>query len=269
MAHPLDGALAKVRRAEEHLSSLQQEVGRWREQNRDPMARENNSKRTEFRFYTNWSHPPDPVRWALLLGDGIHNLRSALDHLVYACSGPYPPKRCEFPIMRNRDRYFLPERDESGGLYKIRGIRDGVVRTFIEEAQPWKDPQRLNEHWFWIIHQLDIQDKHRLVTPVALVPKDLRAKLSVEFFRNVKGPIHIEGPAWVPLQNHALVMTVTTPKPARRVEVNAALTFGIAVKPGETDMGITAVLGESCKAARYLIEQIRDSLIEAEAPAPA
>jgi hypothetical protein len=58
----------------------------------------------------------------LLLGDGIHNLRSALDHLVYACSGPYPPKRCEFPIMRNRDRYFLPERDESGASTRSAGL---------------------------------------------------------------------------------------------------------------------------------------------------
>ena len=75
MAHPLDGALAKVARAEEHLGCLQKEIGRWREKSRYRMARDNNPKRTEFRFYTDWGEPPDGVRWALLLGPARAGLR--------------------------------------------------------------------------------------------------------------------------------------------------------------------------------------------------
>lgn len=267
-APPLDSAFSKLGRAEEHLGRLQKEMDRWREKCSERMARENNDKRTEFRFYTNWGVPPDPIRWALLLGDGIHNLRSALDHAVYGASGPNPPARCEFPIFQSRDRYFLPERDESGGLYKIRGIKNDAVRTLIEEAQPWKHPTRSKEHLLWLVHQLDIQDKHRLITPVALVPRDLRASLIVELFREVKEPLNIEGPMWVPLEDHALVLTVRTPKPAKRVEMNAAISLGVGVRVGTVDIGIQAVLGESCQAARRLIEKIRDALVEPVGPPP-
>lgn len=38
---------------------------------------------------------PDTLRWALLLGDALHNMRCALDHIVYALAvrqtGKGPP----------------------------------------------------------------------------------------------------------------------------------------------------------------------------------
>jgi hypothetical protein len=89
----------------------------------------------------------------------------------------------------------------------------------------------------------------------------LRAKLIVELFREVNEPLHIEGPMWVPLKDHALVLTVRTPKPARRVEVDASLSFGVGVEVGTVEIGIQAVLGESCQAVRRLIEEVRDALV--------
>jgi hypothetical protein len=260
MAHPLDGALAKVARAEEHLGRLQKEIGRWREESSDRMAREHNDKRTEFRFYTDWGVVPDGTRWALLLGDGIHNLRSALDHAVYAASGPKPPPRCEFPIFLDREKFFLSDREESGGQFKYRGVRNSTVRTLIEGAQPWQRPDRPKYHLLWMLHELDIQDKHRLLTPIAMVPRELRANLTVELFQEVREQTHVSGPMSVPLQDHALILTVTTPKPAKRVKVNASVSLAIGVRVGDTDMGVQAVLGESCQATRGLIEQIRDAL---------
>ncbi|HEX5040054.1 MAG TPA: hypothetical protein VFW95_07975 [Candidatus Limnocylindria bacterium] len=260
MAGSLDSALAKVARAEEHLGRLQEEIGRWREKCGDRMARDNNDERTEFRWYTQWDVDPDGVRWALLLGDGIHNLRSALDHAVYACSGPRPPARCEFPIFLDRTKFFRPVSDESGGLYKIRGIKDPVIRALIEGAQPWQNPRRPKYHWFWIVHELDIQDKHRLITPVVMTPRDLRGGIGGELIGGGRAIVHISGPGRVPLENHALLMTVRTPKPARWMEVDASLDLGIGVEVADSEMGISSVLRETCKATRGLIEQIRDAV---------
>jgi len=262
MADPLAGALAKLARAEEHLRCLQKEVGRWSEQRSDRMAREENDERTEFRFYTNWGAPPDPTRWGLILGDGIHNVRSTLDHIVYACSGSDPPERCEFPIFLSKDQYLLPETNRLGGLYKIRGVKNDTIRALIEGAQPWKNPKRPKYHLFWMVHELDIQDKHRLITPIAMVPRDLRGGLGVvELERKSDRLIEIVGHRWISLEDHALVMTVRTPEPAKRVEVNTSITFGIGVRVGDTHMGIQAVLGEACRAARGLLEQVRDALV--------
>ena len=267
MADALDSALAKVGRAEEHFGRLQKDVRRWREKRSDEMARDNNPERTEFRFYTQWNEPADPVGWALLMGDGVHNLRSALDHAVYECSGPKPPERCEFPIFRAKDRYLLPDTNERGGLYKIRGIKNDVVRALIQGAQPWQRREGPEHHMLWMLHELDIQDKHRLITPVALVPKAMRADLTVEFFgRGVTGQIHVSGKGRIPLEDHALVMTVTTPEPAKRVEMNAALTLAVGFRVAGIDVGITGLLSELCQYVRGLVEQIRDAVVEAEAP---
>jgi len=257
----LDGALAKVARAEEHLRRLQEQIDGWREQNGSRMTRDNNAERTEFRWYTQWDVAPDGVRWALLLGDGVHNLRSALDHVVYACSGPKPPIRCEFPIFLDQAKYFRPVTDESGGLYKIRGIQNLTVRALIEGAQPWRYPERPKHHWLWIVHELDIQDKHRLITPVLMIPKGVRGGMQAEFVDGGTGLVHVKAHGRVPLEDHALVITVSTPKPAKWVEMKTSVDLAIGVEAADTTFGITAVLGEPCKTVRTLIEQIRDALV--------
>lgn len=180
-----------------------------------------------------------------------------MDHAVYAASGPQPPPRCEFPIFLEKDRYFLPERDMSGGLSKIRGIDNPAIRSLIEKAQPWQHVERPRYHLLWMVHELDVQDKHRLLTPVAMFPKDLRGKVRVTSPGQGDESVQVTGPAVVTLDDHALVMTVRTPRPATRAEVNASVTLGIGVRVGETDMGVTAVLGESIRVIRTLIEQIK------------
>lgn len=264
MAGTLDGAVAKLTRAEEHFRCLQEEIHRWREQNRDPMTRDHNAKRTEFRFYTNWPVAPDPVRWGLVLGDGLHNVRSALDHMVYACSGDEPPARCEFPIFKDRDRFLWPESNEQGGLFKIRGITNERVRAIIQAAQPWSAPEATQQkHLLWLLHTLDNQDKHRLIVPIATVPRNLRAHVQVELFRpGTKDVIDVTGPRRVELQDHALVFAVRTPKPAKRVNVNARLTLGIGVRVNGIDIGTQALLGQLCNDTRSMFIEIGDALGE-------
>lgn len=258
MTDILAGVFAKLARAEEHLKLLQHDVDRWRESGSGPLAREQNARRTEFRFYTNWNSEPDATRWGLMLGDGIHNVRSALDHIVYACSGSDPPERCEFPVFLSREQYFLPASNRSGGMFRIRGITNSGVRAEIENAQPWKNATRPKYHLFWMVHELDVQDKHRLITPVAMTPQELRSRPGLVVLDGRSDvPVSIAGSQWVALENHALVMTVVTPVSARAVELNASIAFGIGVRVGDTHMGVTAVLGEACRAARLLLQEVR------------
>jgi hypothetical protein len=76
----LAGCWAKMQRSVEHLETLRQEISRRHYmvelvQGWDPLGN------AEFVVK---SVPDPPMRWATIVGDVVHNLRSALDHAVCA-----------------------------------------------------------------------------------------------------------------------------------------------------------------------------------------
>src|ERR1022692_7857 len=105
MALDLSSVNAKVSRSIAHADALRQEVRTWFESNPDLITCENNSDNTVYRVLAHIKTPPPRERWGLMIGDSVHNLRSSLDHLVYAIavleSGKTPPpdeNRLAFPI---------------------------------------------------------------------------------------------------------------------------------------------------------------------------
>src|SRR5688572_20285944 len=72
--------------------------------------------------------PPD--YWPLLAGDAIQNLRSALDHVVYAAASA-GNDRTQFPIFTDRDGY------KGQNPNWLKGVLDSVKAT-IENAQPYR-----------------------------------------------------------------------------------------------------------------------------------
>src|SRR5438045_2016982 len=86
---------AKIARADEHLDALYRETDGWGDGDPFRIVRECNSDGTEHVFRLRYKTDPDVWRWALLLGDALHNLRCALDHIVYALAtqqtGSDPP----------------------------------------------------------------------------------------------------------------------------------------------------------------------------------
>jgi hypothetical protein len=70
--------------------------------------------------------PPDD--WSLRAGEAIQNLRSALDHMVYAASRGRD--MTQFPIFTNADKY----REKAAAM--LTGVPDSV-RAVIEKAQPY------------------------------------------------------------------------------------------------------------------------------------
>lgn len=92
----------------------------------------------------------------LIVGDAVHNLRTALDHLV-----------CELVTRAGKDltndtRFaFWQTRKEA--VTAINGIVQGVsldvITSFLEYVQPYK-----GGNWpLLVLHALDIADKHRLI----------------------------------------------------------------------------------------------------------
>ena len=111
--------------------------------------------------------PNDPA-WPLLVGDTIHNLRSALDHIV-----------CQLAILNGNDisccdRTYFPICICKPDFAKFRKMAEHLLSpeafTFIEELQPYKTADATREDpshsSLWIIHKLNVIDKHRILVVV-------------------------------------------------------------------------------------------------------
>jgi len=112
------------------------------------------------------SHRPDPfVVWPALIGDIVHNLRSALNHLAWQLvlsEGNSPGSWTEFPVFADENVF-----GEKAGR-KVRGIPADIV-TYLEAIQPFHSPEgkERDGHPLWLIHELNRVDKHQVINVVA------------------------------------------------------------------------------------------------------
>jgi hypothetical protein len=120
---------------------------------------------------------PFPPGFALLAGDVVHNLRSALDHLALALAAanlrpdPVPAeveRDSEFPVLP-----YMTDRGKLGsdifGDISGRKLKDAhpeAVRI-IEGIQPYHRGPDSASPPLWLIHELDRIDKHRRLNLVA------------------------------------------------------------------------------------------------------
>ena len=139
--------------------------------------------------------PNDPA-WPLLVGDTIHNLRSALDHIV-----------CQLAILNGNDisccdRTYFPICICKPDFAKFRKMAEHLLSpeafTFIEELQPYKTADATREDpshsSLWIIHKLNVIDKHRILVVVGkhFRTTDVSCSLQRRRFRQYSGQQHVE-----------------------------------------------------------------------------
>jgi hypothetical protein len=150
----------KLDRAKEHYGQLTREIQEFlatvpykTELKRDPVTR---------RVVTYLSSVAEtPPHLALVAGDVVQNLVSALDHLAYQLvllgsdDKPRYPKKVYFPISAD-----LAEYDEKKTRY-LGEARPAAVAA-IDELRPYKG----GNDTLWALHNLNIIDKHRLLITV-------------------------------------------------------------------------------------------------------
>jgi hypothetical protein len=170
MASPvLDGIRAKLKRAEEHLDVLEAEMGNYLGGDIYILVRDEKPDRTIFHL---WIKAEPPLRFSILLGDCCHNLRSALDHIVWQmvlANKQTPDENTAFPIWDKPPQgIFAPK--------AIRGISKEAC-ALIESLQPYQDGQQASEHVLWFIKTLSNTDKHRTLNLTVASISDLNVKL--------------------------------------------------------------------------------------------
>ena len=103
----------------------------------------------------------DVTEAALIIGDVLHNLRSALDLMYYQvvlrCNGN-PTKWTRFPIRDTRQELegFL------NGALKQKQITPAIQAFILDTIKPYK----AGNYALWAVDDLNIMDKHQLLVPM-------------------------------------------------------------------------------------------------------
>ena len=171
-SHPLFGPLLKVERAKYHLSETESCIASFLAQQPFEVACEHNFELKQQTFIIVRADPPPDVLSALI-GDVIHNLRSAFD--LIACEvvelGGGDRSKCYFPFTRNTDEF------NSARSKKLQGAPEIAV-DIIRSLQPY---QNEDNETLWALHKLDILDKHRMIMPVGTAFSYITMDFSVGF----------------------------------------------------------------------------------------
>ena len=182
MAAALHGCIRKIERAKEHREALDK-------YERETFAVESNRPRLGIKFDPDTeeyvlfiNRMPDLddflARCSLILGDAVHNLRTALDRLAYQLADLHTggniqrPKGVQFPICDAVGDFEKMKKNEKGPLGEIAQNHVAVIESFqgyhrIDSAQalgPYFHP--LSK-----LRELDNADKHRLPIDL-LIPTD-------------------------------------------------------------------------------------------------
>ena len=168
----------KLDRAEKHLEEIDDEILLYGESHpyravRDPKQNRNPNL---WRYRLWIDQPPDP-RIAVIFGDVIHNIRSALDHLAVGISDREHKYRAGFPIQleniwaKEGRHYVLGGRagrnKRRSFNSKIAGMTPQAI-AIIKGLQPYHDgsrPALINP--LYQISFLENADKHRQLLPIA------------------------------------------------------------------------------------------------------
>jgi len=121
------------------------------------------------------------VEWSLVLGDVLHNLRSALDLLAWQAviaGGGVPGKQTAFPVFSVN----VKAQGDKGVTGALKGAAPRLVES-IRRFQPFnrcETQEALRNDALRILHRLDIEDKHHLLVVCAVVLGGIRHNVPAE-----------------------------------------------------------------------------------------
>jgi hypothetical protein len=151
---------SKIKRAKDHIADLDTEIRRFFDTNPYKVGTKRDPESRKLIYYLTGVQPT-PESLAVIGGDAVQNLMSALDHLAYQLvlsdTGDKPPNPnwIYFPIADDAAKY---EAKKHG---KIEGARQETFDA-IDAIKPYKG----GNDALWNLYQLNNIEKHRLLITV-------------------------------------------------------------------------------------------------------
>ena len=194
----VSGVHAKLDRAEEHLRALERDIRAFLEGKPCAVIHEWDPDSLTSVTTARINREP-PTHMALVAGDCVHNLRSALDYLINSLvvsAGNEPNDRTAFPIFKDEGRFRGRDPRPTKGLTQ-------PMMAAVERLQPFNaagrsDPSR-PEHPLVVLRALSNWDKHRLLILCIVSVEGLR---SLTYHGNLdvgRKVLHAMHPEWAPV----------------------------------------------------------------------
>jgi hypothetical protein len=159
----LESVHLKIARANEHLDALKAEIARYYDTHpaefvADPTIHTDGSGEQYVFGRFEADAPPDHI--AVVIGDVLQNLRSALDYLVWElvlANKQQPGKKNSFPIC-DCAKGFANELRRG----RLDGVHSGAI-TEAEGLQPYFGGAEVDKSFLWNLEQFSNINKHRRV----------------------------------------------------------------------------------------------------------
>lgn len=169
--HRLGGVVAKLNRAKAEFDVLRTEMGSFSDQDPEPHFSRGYFDTDTWEWIERFQvREAPPLRWGVVLGECVHNLRSALDHLVCQLTlldgGTMDDcAQTQFPIASKSEAQF-----EQMANFRIPGLSKWH-RAMVKRAQPYRAGDSAAKHPLSVLADLSNADKHRLINPTYSVLK--------------------------------------------------------------------------------------------------
>lgn len=192
--HRLAGVVAKFNRAKQQFDVLRHEIGSFSDQDPEPHFSRGYFDTNTWEWIERFQiREPPPLRWGVMLGECVHNLRSALDHLVCQLTlldgGTMDDyAQTQFPIASKCEAQFERMADA-----RIPGLSKWH-RAMVKRAQPYRAGDLAWKHPLAILAELSNADKHRLINPTYSIIKSDTGKVLDRLATGYEGdgssPVH-------------------------------------------------------------------------------
>lgn len=228
----------KLARADFQICSLTDQISAWISSNPITARCELCEGRLGFRLIVQDFAETAPIdHWGLLIGECVHNLRSALDNLAFALARlqrdpPSRPSAIAFPICQDRSRF------ENSGRAKLDQM-PARVGELIERLQPFQrdgsqEAGTPDSDPLVLLQWLSNTDKHRVPSVVLIAPTEMSHSGRAAFYseEDAKANVPPDTTVWFgPLHPGVVLMEYRTNRPIESVRGDYS---GIAIVSIET-----------------------------------
>jgi hypothetical protein len=254
----LTSVYGKLGRGEEHFKQVDAEISAWMKCCTNNVSFEHNSDFTRHALILRRVGPdPNLLRWTLIIGDCINNLRSSLDHLIYAAAKHEARNNptCDVEnlafIIVDKPELFMNKYNRK----RLDGLSKGVIDA-VRNCQPFMRNHPTLPPALTILRNFSNDDKHRLLRAANSAPTILDLEFTSPKLREDKQII----PVSEPIENNTEICIVESPKPDPRLTFKGhSLGMEIALWHGTRDANSNPMDGRTGYAGLlpYLISEVK------------
>jgi hypothetical protein len=260
MIDPFFGIDLKIRRAHDQLKALSSEIEAFFQLKPYEIETQINPDTLHIFGILRVRHTA-PTIWSVVIGEIVHNLRSALDHLIWQLviketGAPPTTNKTQFPIFDTLAGY-----QSRGEPVFLHGV-GATAKTLIKAAQPFETGEGHNNP-LWHLHELSNWDKHRAIAFAATTRRSAEVEAVVDeverWFVSVPGPLHDDAELFrVKLKPSAIPFRERIDK----VKMKGGFTFHITFEQPAIMAGtqIVAGLGPIFNRVARVIKRIREDI---------